>query len=72
MPRDVVKQRAHKFDPGVYTVETFTGVGRKRKVWIVENYTRGQDFAIRWKRRTGGSAVVRRTLFNTENMRSKW
>jgi hypothetical protein len=62
----------HKYDIGVYTVETFTGLGRKRRLWIVGNYTQGQSLALRWKRRTGGSAVVRSTLFNTEQARRKW
>jgi hypothetical protein len=66
-----VKQ-PHKYDVGIYTVETFTKVGRKRKVWLVGNYTSGQSLALRWNRRTGGSAVVRTTLFNTEQMRNRW
>jgi hypothetical protein len=64
--------RPHKHDPGAYTVETFTGIGRKRKTWVVKNFTRAQAFANRWKRRTGGSAVVKLTIFNTENHRRKW
>ena len=62
----------HKHDPGAHTVTTFTGIGRKRRVWVVANFTRGQAFAMRWKRRTGGSAIVQRTLFNTEVQVRKW
>jgi len=62
----------HRYDPGCYSGITFTGIGRKRRIWLVANFTRGQRLAMAWQRRTGGSAIVQRTLFNTEIIRRKW
>lgn len=61
----------HKYDPGIYSVETFTSIGRKRKTFLVRNFTNGQRMANSWKRRTGGSAVVRLTMYNTEVTHAK-
>ena len=63
---------SHKYDTGAYVITTFTHHGRKRREWLASNYIQSQSLAMRWKRRTGGSAAVQTTLFNTEQMRSHW
>ena len=55
----------HPYDPGAYTVLLFTQHNRKRGRLFTANYQRGIDAAQRWARRTGGSGVVMRCLFNT-------
>jgi len=55
----------HQYDPGSYTVLLFTVHNRRRGKLQVKNYQRGIDAAQRWTRRTGGSAVLMRCLFNT-------
>jgi len=60
-----MKQQPHKYDIGTYSVQTFTGPNRQRKTWLLHSYTAAVNLAKRWHRRTGGSAVVRRTLYNT-------
>lgn len=55
----------HPYDPGRYSVLLFTPHNRKRGRLLVSNYQRSTEAAARWKRRTGGSAVVLRCLFNT-------
>lgn len=68
-----MKHKPHKYDPGTYVCDTFTGPQRKRKTWLLPNYIRAQALAARWKRRTGNGAVVQLTMFNTEiGVRPKW
>ena len=55
----------HPYDPGQYTVLLFTRHNRKRGRLVVLNYQRSLGAASRWARRTGGTAVVMRCLFNT-------
>jgi hypothetical protein len=55
----------HQYDPGNYTVLLFTMHNRKRGRLQARNYQRGVNAAQRWARRTGGSAVLMKCLFNT-------
>ncbi len=56
----------HPYDPGRYSVLLFTRHNRKRGRVQASNYQRSIAAADRWARRTGGTAVVMRCLFNTE------
>lgn len=65
----------HKNDPGAYTVELFQAEGRKRRSrreWVTGKFMRALSIANRWKRRTGGSAVVKRCIDNTELRPERW
>lgn len=72
MAHSLNRKKLHKHDPGAYVVYTYTGIGRKRGYFVVANFTRGQRMAESWKRRTGGSAIVTHTLFNTEISEGRW
>jgi hypothetical protein len=65
----------HKNDPGAYTVELFQAEGRKRRSrreWVTTTLIDAQRLANCWKRRTGGSAVVKRCIDNTELRPERW
>ena len=60
----------HKHDPGAYTVRLFTRSGRPRqRQWIVGTYTVGVALVQSWARRTGGTGVVLRCLYNNALVR---
>lgn len=56
----------HPYDPGSYVVLLFSRHNRRRGRLLAANFQRGREAAGRWARRTGGSAVLLRCLFNTE------
>lgn len=68
--------KAHRYDPGAYTVLLFTAHNRKRGRLAVKNFQRGVEVARRWRRRTGGSTVLLKCLFNDTLVRgaypAKW
>jgi hypothetical protein len=60
----------HKHDPGVYTVRLFTSAGRPRqRQWLAVSYQSATGLVTRWSRRTGGTGVVLRCLYNSALMR---
>ena len=65
-------KKPHRFDTGAYTVETFDSRNRKRRTWVTFPYWRAVRLAERWERCTGWSTVIRRTLRNSEQLRSRW
>jgi hypothetical protein len=64
----------HKNDPGAYTVELFQAEGcrRSRREWVTGELMPALSVANRWKRRTGGSAVIKRCIDNTELRPERW
>ena len=54
----------HKSDPGIYTVTAYDAVGRKRGQRLRPNFQQSAHLAERWRRLTGGTAVVSRCVFN--------
>lgn len=64
---------AHRYDPGQHWVLIFDRRQRKVKNGVlVKNFVRGQQYADRWERRTRGSAVVVRTVYNTQLKPKRW
>ena len=61
-----------KHDPGAYSVVVFDRLGRRRGIRIRANFMQSVKLAERWKRMTGGSAVVIRCIYNTEIRRELW
>ena len=57
----------HPYDPGSYHLLLFSAAGRRRpRKMLVRNFIRAQRACHRWVRRTGGSAVVMKCLYNTQ------
>jgi len=63
---------SHKYDSGQISIILFDARNRKRKTMLIKNFIRAQDAAMRWERRTGGSAVVMRCLYNSTQKRKIW
>jgi hypothetical protein len=58
--------RRHKHDPGTYSVKLFTQAGRPRqKLWVANCYQASIELVQRWGRRTGGTGVITRCLYNS-------
>ena len=55
----------HKNDPHTYVVTAYDRLGRKRGQRLRTNFQDSINFARRWQRCTGGSAVIHRCLYNT-------
>jgi len=61
------KRPVHAYDPGVYNLTLFAANGRRRPhKLLVRNFLRAVQVCGRWKRRTGGSAVVMKCVYNTQ------
>lgn len=56
----------HKYDPGTYSITLFTKAGRpRRKQWLKANFLSSQFFVRAWARRTGGTGVITKCLYNS-------
>ena len=62
----------HKYDRDAYTCITFTRTGRKRKEWVRINMYTCQAIGTSWNKRTGGTHVIVKVMWNSEQQSYKW
>jgi hypothetical protein len=62
----------HKYDMGQVSLILFDKRNRIRKTMLMKNYLNAQDASDRWERRTGGTSVVMKCMYNSTQKKSRW
>jgi len=62
----------HKYDRDAYTCITFTKTGRKRREWVRDTLSVCQAIGTSWNRRTLGTHVILKVIWNSEQQSYKW